>query len=138
MTDSGTPSLDETAAGWLRAGGRLVLESLARDGVLPSGARLVGLPAPAAPVEGWVSALAAQPRFDAAVLSGVTESLAEGDAAMVLGRVRDLHAARVLLLTSDGARPRTDLLALGMERLQAACGATDTALYAGTRRHPPG
>jgi len=79
------------------------------------------LAAPDSPPTHWLASLATRPRVAAAVMSDVADRLPEMDAALVIGRVRDVHASRMLLLTHrdpvTGAPPRRDLLALGLERL---------------------
>ena len=137
MGDDGAGRQRATAAGWLRGGastrvlaaGDAARRLLAGDGVLPEHTAVIARPAPSAPVERWLDTLRGEQRFDAAVLSGAVESPDEGDVAVVLARLRDLHAARVLLLAPETGALRTDLIALGMERLQPGDEGASPALY---------
>jgi hypothetical protein len=126
---------------WLQAGPhRRVLAVGRRAGTLLGPEHPHGLAAtscldrvgmPTAPLTDWLERLATRPRFDAAVVCMAGDEMDETDAALVLGRIRDLHAARMLVLTGAAEGLRNDLIALGMERLstgeEESC---DAVLYA--------
>lgn len=137
MNNEPTSALRSATERWLSTGphehvlavGDPARALLRTDGGQPLAARIVAVQSPAPPLCDWLARLPAASRFCAAVLSRVSENLSDEDAAVVLSRVRDLHAARVLLLTPSRGAIRADLLALGMERVHTGDGG-EHALYA--------
>jgi len=60
--------------------------------------------------------LASVGRFEFALIDGELERLARADAAIVLGRLRDLHAERLLWVLPAAEWPVSELLSLGLYR----------------------
>ena len=127
MDDRAPTTAGTLVCDWLRAGPHKVLLSVGQTSAdllrsIATGADAatvhIACAPPAAPHD-WLQALAVHARFDAAVLSGVVETLPEAATTSVLASLRDVLAGRFLLLFADdvwsssGATAK-QLLALGL------------------------
>lgn len=84
----------------------------------------------------WLGEVDRLGSFDLVFVAGVVEHLPKAEAITLLGRLRDLHTRRLLLLVPLGndraghasVWEQNDLIALGMEQV-GACAEADTALH---------
>lgn len=83
----------------------------------------------------WLSQVDRLGAFDLAFVAGVVEHLPKPEAITLLGRLRDLHTHRLLLLLPLGAQTgqasvweQNDLIALGMEQV-GTCIEADAPLH---------
>ncbi len=84
----------------------------------------------------WLHAVDRLGAFDLVFVAGVVEHLPKVEAVTLLGRLRDLHTRRLLLLVPLGAAAagqastweQNDLIALGMEQV-GACTEAETPLH---------
>ena len=114
----------------------LAIGPRARDVVAPLAERRPDVRITAAPdVDGEdpARALHGLGRFDFAVAAGVLERIGIGAGRVLIGRVRDLHAPRMLIAYDhavEGGWTLADFIALGLTRIGAGAATSgDTTLY---------